>query len=305
MSLLATPSDSDRATRVDREAGIREVAEFFGPNGSRMFGFMHLPLGRPVGGVVICSPLQAEFVRNYRREVALGRLLAESGVAVRRFHYRGSGNSDGDPAAVTFDSMLEDAVYSADRLVAELGLTKVAFVGTRVGGMIAAKAAGRFDGAALALWEPVLDPATYFREVFRGRLIHDLKEGGAAKRSGQSLLSALHREGSVDILGYSIHRDLYQSASTWRLGAILGEQIRSVLLVQLGGAGKLRSDFVSLVDQLTRNGLMVDTLMVPKQEPWWFGGGGWEVQEEPARKATLVGGTARWLLSQMSSEKRR
>ncbi len=75
--------------------GITEAAEFFGPPGERMLGLAHLPTSA-ASGVLVCSSIQAEFAKNYRREVLLARALARQGRAVGRFHYRGTGNSDGD-----------------------------------------------------------------------------------------------------------------------------------------------------------------------------------------------------------------
>jgi len=84
------------ATRLDAGGSIEE-ASFIGPEGRAMFAFLHLPDGAPVlGGLVVCSPMDAETLRHYRKEVLLGRMLAPRGVAVLRFHYRGAGNSDGD-----------------------------------------------------------------------------------------------------------------------------------------------------------------------------------------------------------------
>src|SRR3712207_4346225 len=98
---------TQQAVRV--EGAHRDVIEFFGSPGEQMLATTHMPLGTPLGGVVICSSLRAEFETNYRREILLGRALADRGIAVHRFQYRGTGNSDGDARDVTFESMQLDA----------------------------------------------------------------------------------------------------------------------------------------------------------------------------------------------------
>ncbi|MGQ0669868.1 MAG: alpha/beta hydrolase, partial [Actinomycetota bacterium] len=156
MSLTMDEHAPVQASWVETSTGIRETASFFGSASERLFGVMHTPPAAPSGGVVVCSPLYAEFARNYRREVLLGRALAERGIAVQRFHYRGSGHSDGQPGAMTFASMLGDAAVAAERLVGETGVRRVAFVATRWAALVAAAAAARYD-SPLSLWQPSVD----------------------------------------------------------------------------------------------------------------------------------------------------
>jgi len=162
-------------TRVDRRLGIVETLGFFGSGPLRMFGCTHAPQGRALGGVVICSPVLGEFLRNYRNEVMLARDLAVSGFAVQRFHYRGSGHSDGEWCDATFETMRDDAIVAAEWLKAATGVSDIAFVGTRWGALIAASAIPRFPMAPLVVIEPPLDCSRYFREVLRWRLMRELK----------------------------------------------------------------------------------------------------------------------------------
>jgi len=283
-------------TRFDSELGIVEMAGFFGPGQSKLFGCVHVPEKEPVAGVVVCSPLQAEFVKNYRREVLLGRILATQGIGVQRFHYRGFGHSDGEPGDATFESMLEDTAVATDHLLAVTRAPKVGFLGTRWGGLIAAAAAIRWNGVPLALWEPAVDSVRYFRDVFRGRLIHDLKEGTDGHRSGQALVEELLEVGSLDILGYSIPRGLYESGIGHDLATQIGELPRPILLIEMGRPGTLRREYSALVDGWIRGGFPVETHVIARREAWWFGGGAWEVEEETARRASLVELTAQWLM---------
>ena len=66
---------------------------YLGPEGARIITVTHRPAGPVRGAVVIASPIQSEYLKNNRREVLIGRELAERGIAVRRFHYRGMGLS--------------------------------------------------------------------------------------------------------------------------------------------------------------------------------------------------------------------
>ena len=81
--------------RTDLVAGIEEEVGFLEASGSSLFVCQHRPLGPVTGAVVICPALFVDQLRNYRAEVSLARRLAASGVLVQRFHYRGTGHSDG------------------------------------------------------------------------------------------------------------------------------------------------------------------------------------------------------------------
>src|SRR5512134_2442447 len=125
--------------------GSTELAEFRGPEGERMLAHVHLPSSwpqeRPRGAAVICSPLLGEALRNYRREVLVARRLAEAGFVVERFHYRFSGNSDGQDEDLTFDSMREDALGVVDDIRERAPDGPLILLGARLGALVAASAA--------------------------------------------------------------------------------------------------------------------------------------------------------------------
>ena len=74
-----------------------EEIEFFGETES-LFGCRHMPASTDASaGVVICSPLFTDATVNSHREMRVGRWLARAGIVAQRFHYRGTGESDGDP----------------------------------------------------------------------------------------------------------------------------------------------------------------------------------------------------------------
>lgn len=72
---------------MDPQSRSRGEVGFFGLLRRRMVACTHLPATQPIRGEVICSPLHAEFLHKYRKEVMLAPSLAASGLAVQRFHY--------------------------------------------------------------------------------------------------------------------------------------------------------------------------------------------------------------------------
>ena len=220
---------------------------------------------------MICGPYQAEVQRHYRREVLLARRLADMGIAAQRFHYAGFGHSDGDPAAATFETMREDALAAADHLARATGVTTVGFLGTRWGGLVAASAVAA-RGGHLALWEPVVDPARYFDEIFRFLIMYQLKEDPATTMSETGVLDGLRREGFVDVLGHPVDLALYESAVGIGLDGSVGDAADAALLIQIGVGKSLRPEYASLVESWTRRGLDTQTHVIREQEAWWISG---------------------------------
>ncbi len=282
------------ASRVDRPSGVRERAEFFGTGHDQLFGCTHVPPRDVRALLVICPPIFVDFIHNYRKEVLLSRALAARGVAVIRFHYRGTGNSDGEPSDVTFDTMCADAHAALQQLQHQCGEAAISFMGTRWGGLVATAVATRHPGAPLVLWEPVLEARRFFREGFRARMMRDVKEGTSSP-SGQ-LTRELEKAGRVDVLGHSVDQLLYNSAPREALSETLGTERRPILLAQLDPRRDLRAEYRKLTSGLSELGFAVDVRLAGGQGAWWF------LDDQSSEGHDLVAWTADWLERQIASE---
>jgi len=214
------------SSRTDPRTGIRKEISFLPYRGSGIFACMHFPQGSPSTAVVICSPIGAEWMRNDRREARLADALAGRGLCAARFHYRSTGHSDGPPEELSVDSMYEDAGFIANRLLRASGATGLSFVGSRLGGMVAAAAASVTDAHSIALWEPVVNARRYFREVMRARVMSDLGKGRGGAGASEALFAELERSGCIDVLGYRSTEHFttahWNGASRWDQPASLG-----------------------------------------------------------------------------------
>jgi hypothetical protein len=278
--------------RVDDALGIRERVEITGGQ----FRFVHLPgaeSSQVVSGAVVCPSLGDEARRNYRREFLLGRALATRGIPVERFHYRGTGSSQGDPAAVTFHTMVEDAVAAGRRLERETRVRRLAFVGTRWGALVASAAGRRFERPALVLWEPAVDGASFFRELFRVSAIRELSARGG--NGSSQALRRLRAEGSMDIRGHEFHLALYDSAAGLSLEEEVSGKAASVLLAQFSAKRSLRPAYARLVERLRGAGVRVDVHFVERREQWWFINPRQETPTGGPWSQRLVDATAAWI----------
>ena len=290
------PVTADVATWRDADAGVVEEAAFFGPEGGRVLGLRHLPAsGTARFGVVVLSPLKAELMKNYRHEVVLARELAKRGLAVQRLNYRGTGHSDGVSADITFEALVEDARAAERELRDRTGVDEVAFLGTRLGGLVAAAVGG--TDTPLVLWEPVAEAGSYFREIFRARLMSDMRlakqrQTPKERPSTQALLDEMTRTGAVDVLGYSIDHALYESTKERSLAEELAARPRPVLLVQCSRSPDLRGAYAPMKERVEAAGRTFRAVIIPAQVAWQF-------QDTEASRDTwvqpAVAATADWL----------
>jgi pimeloyl-ACP methyl ester carboxylesterase len=257
------------ADRKDPVTGDRELAGYIGTGSERVVGFTHLPAGQLRGGLVICSSLFNEFTKNYRREVTLARSLARMGIAVQRFHYRGTGHSDDPAGGVTFQTLVDDTVAAVDHLTSVTDLDQVAFMGTRFGALAAVSAASACGGDSLLLLEPVTEAGRFFREGFRAKMMEGARSKSAPS-SAAAMVDTMRAEGSLDVLGEPMGWPLYESAVERTAVAELDAKPKTILLVQIGADLALRPEYASAVDEWSAQGHSVAVERVGRREAWWF-----------------------------------
>ncbi len=287
------------ALRVDDPAGIVEEAEFFGGGPDRLFGIRYMPKsGNPVAGVVMCTPILAQFRAHYRSGVLSARALAARGIAVQRFHYRGMGNSDGDQAALSLSTMTEDAVTAASRLTERTGAMRIAYLGVNVGGYPAAAASQ--TGNPLILDSPPSSGRTYFRNALRAHAVYKLRREGDQSVTTDTLLEELRKpDADVSLLGCRVYLALYESLYGSSLVDATGTTPRPTMLIGLGEGGALKPEGEKVRSELTERGFDVEVEVRAKVDPFWYvENAAPEDQTETGETADRIAG---WL-SAMSQE---
>lgn len=247
------------AAWVDAGTGAREEASFRAwSRTGRCFTILHRPSGDPRAVLVVCAPVLIEQMRNYRREVELARLLAARGVATLRFHYRGTGHSDGGNDDLVLGSMVEDAAGAVAHAAEQVGDdVPLGLLGTRLGGLVAAAVR---PAAPLVLWHPVLDGRAWVREVQRARAVGDLR----APEAGDE---AAAEEDRREVLGYALTTALVDSVSAAQLVPLVRERTGPVFVVDAGRDEDTRTPgarLASAAPHVTRVGVREDA------SAWWF-----------------------------------
>lgn len=143
---------------------------YFGERTRRLFGLYTpasaVPAGARARGVIICPPGGQEYLRAHRSMRQLAGMLAAAGWNVLRFDYFGTGDSAGEITDSEVSGWQDDIVTAIDELKDTAGLTRVALVGLRLGGTLAAlTAAQRKDVDMLVLWDPIVFGHEFLAEM--------------------------------------------------------------------------------------------------------------------------------------------
>ena len=269
-----------------------EHPEFFESGGLPVYGVYYAPrVPRPEGAVVVhCHSLGVEQLTNFRNETLVARAAAAKGIPTFRFHARGHGDSAGDFAGVTLDTMVEDALAAADRAKNLSGASRVIWLGVRLGALVAGLAcARRADTAALALWEPVARVPDYVRGMLRTMLMSQLAAGRKPDASVDELLARLEAQGKVDVHGYFLHRALVASAEGHDLAAVLRRHAAPTLLVQIQSRRSWSPANEAVLRQLGAAGASLRSERIAEEPGWHF------VSNPAWRSPALIDLTAEWL----------
>lgn len=259
--------------------GSTEEAGWIDVAGERVFQVTRIPAGPPRAWLLLCAAIGGEHDGGYRRQTMLGRQLTALGVATRRFHYRGTGNSHLH-TVTTRDTMIADATAAAGDLAARYPDAQGMVLGERVGALVAAPVAAATGARDLLLWHPVTDIDAYHRELSRAAKLQKVSTGlEVAGDAGAADFRQGYEAGEGDLVGFSVPRPLIESFAGHPLEASHPGAGCAVHLVQFGRK-RLDPRFTRLLDAWAAAGSPVESHILAEPELWWFAPGPWKRGEE-------------------------
>lgn len=168
----------------------------------RLWGMLHLPPGSGrAPGVVMCHGFTGNHIEAHFLFTKTARALAAAGLAVLRFDFRGSGDSEGFMSDVTIAGEIEDAERALEWMAGFDGVDpdRLGVIGLSLGGCVAACLAGRRpEVKAVALWAAVAHP---------GRILTRLVASSPERQA------ELDRNGFIDIGGHGISRAFLEGSA--------------------------------------------------------------------------------------------
>jgi uncharacterized protein len=232
-----------------------------------LFGAFHVPqrLRARSAAVLLCNPFGEEAARSHRIYRVLATQLERAGYASLRFDFSSTGDSAGDAAEATVEQWLRDLTTAANELRQVSGSPRIALVGLRLGATLAALATSRDElrPRHLLLWDPIVNGATYLRDLatqHRQYLREEMgdagwtdrlavsAEGFPAEALGTPISEALTRQlAAIDLTTVAMNADLITVVATQptpdldRLAAQLGSN-SSVRWLAMSGSAAWNSD---------------------------------------------------------------
>ena len=166
----------------------------------QLVGVLHLPAtsDAKVPAVLLLHGFTGHKAETHFMYTQLARRLAKSGIAVLRFDFAGSGDSQGEFVDMSILTELADARSALQflRQNENIDAKRIGLLGFSMGGCVAALLAGEnLDLKALVLWAPVAKPMENFshlldmnnKKYYQGKLVSDIS--GLAL--GQAFIDAL------------------------------------------------------------------------------------------------------------------
>lgn len=264
---------------------------FFASHGCPLYGLVCAARSARRSGapaLVACHGVGPEHMSTSRILVLAARRAATLGIPGVAYHSRGHGDSAGDFADVTLESLTEDALCAADCVRKMTGASHVIWLGIRFGAMVAAQAARRSpDSVGLALWEPIHRGQDYLLQLVRGLLFSAAARGQNLGVTAKEILDRVAREGRVDVNATYLHQKFYESARASDLSKILEGWSGPTLIAQIQARPKLSGENQALLGRLQQGGAEVRAVQI-KEEP------GWQFWRDPWVSTSLLDETGAW-----------
>lgn len=254
---------------------MKEEHQFFGFEGSPLFGVFHLPSEKEIKntvenkGMVFCPPFGDERQRSHRVYVNFARKLCLEGFPVLRFDYRGDGDSRGELSQVTIKTGIEDITEAISTLRKRSGVERIGLLGLRFGGTLASLVASKDPQVNfMALWAPIVDSAKYIQEYLRANLVTQMVLYGKIKSTRQELTESLEKGGKVNVEGYEITGEFYREAKEINLLNETKNYARKILIVDISRKDLIDPALNDLSSAYKNEKKMCELVHLPEDSFW-------------------------------------
>jgi pimeloyl-ACP methyl ester carboxylesterase len=231
-------------------------------------------------GFVVCNAFGSETEIFRVHFVHFARRLAKKGIAALRFDYLGYGDSEGEFADATPQTMEADIEAAIEELKRRSGVERVGLVGVRLGATLAARVAERrSDVDRVVLWEPQPKPWDDLWAELRSTVSMQTVLFKDVKKTRDEILAGVMAETPTMVDGYDLNviddgyplsKKLVEGAKKIDLLAAPPRLKAKTLLLHVrrspGAPGKKLADFI---EALKAAGVPLETDVVCESTmPW-------------------------------------
>jgi len=214
-----------------------EQAGYFEVPGAHLYTVLH-GVPDPFARVLLVGPFASERHYSYYPWVRWARYLAQRGIEVLRYDYRGIGESTGAFEQLTFEHWSEDVRLLAAWFATRSPALPLLLHGLEIGAILAGQSFQAGAGDALLLWSPPANANQALRaSLLRWAGLEQLWESNDNRRSAADFIRQLEQGDPIEIAGYRWSPRLWQDSLDFHLPPDLAEQRsepKPVRVVKLG-----------------------------------------------------------------------
>jgi exosortase A-associated hydrolase 2 len=192
---------------------IQEEYKFITSGNNKLFSAIYYPDNKKYNaGILFCEPIFEEKLWAQRVLINLARHLASKNFLVCRFDYSGNGDSGGQFKDNTLDTYRQDMSEAINYLNSRHTLKNIFLIGFRFGAFVQLSSLNSgIDIKGMVLLEPVLNASEYIMDCLRSNLTSQMVLYKKVKYSREQLLESLAGGEIIDIDGYELTPEFYNS----------------------------------------------------------------------------------------------
>ncbi len=250
---------------------LTEESVFFQNGHYKLFGFLHHPIKvKASKALILCPPFGEEKQESHRVLVNLAKKLSENGVMVFRFDYFGTGDSEGEWQQATVNNWISDIFAAINFLTANYSVAALGLFGLRFGGTLAALAAEKDSSVNFViLWDPIVNVEAYLYKCLRSNLAAQMVLYHQVKFNREQLISKLKEGEKINLDGYLLTNELYESAKNIHLLKDLREFGGDSLTVQFSGKDSRPDKDLLMLHSIYLNRNPKSAFMTLPTHPFW------------------------------------